>query len=222
MVSENHHLYVEGVNLLRIAARRLARRLGQRVPLDDLSSYGYSALPRIVSSYDSTRSSFATYARAKLNWAMLDGVKQERRWLFETARAGAIGASDRFAEAFDENEGAAFSLSGDAANQFSDLLAGHAAAMVLGMTVAREGIGLGLADGRGNPEEQTVAAEMAVTLRRAVQELPDRERALVERHYYDGERFDHIAQELGISKSRASRLHAQAIATLSRRLRESD
>jgi RNA polymerase sigma factor for flagellar operon FliA len=48
------------------------------------------------------------------------------------------------------------------------------------------------------------------------------EAELVRRHYLQGERFDHVAQQLGLSKSWASRLHTRAIRRLSRRLRGAD
>ena len=52
-----------------------------------------------------------------------------------------------------------------------------------------------------------------------VRDLPDRERALIDRHYFGGEPFDEIAKDIGISKSWASRLHAQAIQKLAAALR---
>ena len=39
------------------------------------------------------------------------------------------------------------------------------------------------------------------------------------RHYLEGARFDHVAEELGLSKSWASRLHTRALTRLSKRLR---
>jgi RNA polymerase sigma factor for flagellar operon FliA len=90
--------------------------------------------------------------------------------------------------------------------------------MALGL-VASHGDVAALPDEADSPEESASRAELAQAVRRAVQELPERERALVERHYFDGERFDRIAQDLGISKSWASRLHAQAIGRLSEQLR---
>jgi len=41
---------------------------------------------------------------------------------------------------------------------------------------------------------------------------------LIRRHYLEGERFDHVAAELGLSKSWASRLHTRAIGRLTKRL----
>jgi DNA-directed RNA polymerase specialized sigma24 family protein len=51
-----------------------------------------------------------------------------------------------------------------------------------------------------------------------VQELPRRERLLVIGHYFHERRFDRVAEELGISKSWASRLHRRALRRLHRRL----
>ena len=55
----------------------------------------------------------------------------------------------------------------------------------------------------------------------AIAQLPDNEAQLVRRHYIDGESFEQVADELGLSKSWASRLHARAISRLSKRLRSS-
>jgi RNA polymerase sigma factor for flagellar operon FliA len=48
-----------------------------------------------------------------------------------------------------------------------------------------------------------------------VARLPDeRERSLIERHYFDDEQLSTIAEELGVSRPWASRLHARAIRNL--------
>jgi RNA polymerase sigma factor for flagellar operon FliA len=70
------------------------------------------------------------------------------------------------------------------------------------------------ADPGEDPEQICARVTAARELRAAVQALPERQRMLVERHYFAEQRFDHIAAELGISKSRASRLHGEAIRTL--------
>ncbi len=56
-------------------------------------------------------------------------------------------------------------------------------------------------------------------LRDAIAELPEQEAMLVRRHYIEGDRFDQVAAELGLSKSWASRLHTRAIQKLTKRLR---
>ncbi len=55
------------------------------------------------------------------------------------------------------------------------------------------------------------ARRASVRLAAAVQELPDKERALLAKHYWEGKNLLEAGAELGISKSWASRLHAQAV-----------
>jgi len=69
-----------------------------------------------------------------------------------------------------------------------------------------------------DPEQLTAEAELLSIVRQAITELPDQEAELVRRHYLEGERFDSVARELGLSKSWASRLHTRAIGRLSKRL----
>jgi RNA polymerase sigma factor for flagellar operon FliA len=52
---------------------------------------------------------------------------------------------------------------------------------------------------------------LAARLGKALEVLPARERALVTKHYYEGKNLLEAGAELGISKSWASRLHAQAV-----------
>jgi len=49
---------------------------------------------------------------------------------------------------------------------------------------------------------------------RRIAALPDRERALMTKHYWEGKNLLEAGAELGISKSWASRLHAQAVERL--------
>ena len=64
------------------------------------------------------------------------------------------------------------------------------------------------------PEAALLSREMKERVRAVVPSLPDRERQLIEGFYFQGRRFDHVAEELGISKSWASRLHHKALARL--------
>ena len=55
-------------------------------------------------------------------------------------------------------------------------------------------------------------------LRAAIATLPEKEQALLKKHYYEGKTLDAAGAELGVSKSWASRIHAQAIDRLRPRL----
>ncbi|AUX21030.1 RNA polymerase sigma factor [Sorangium cellulosum] len=219
MRAPEDQLIHEGLAVLHQTARRIARRLGRRIPVEDLIALGHPALIEIARTYDPSRSTFGAYAATKIRWAIFDGIRRETRWRSAAARASALAASARFAEGrgADDDAGAPATQEAYAA-RLGGLLAGHAAAMALGMAAAHGDVAA-LPDAADSPEECASRAQLAQAVRHAVRELPERERALVERHYFDGERFDQIAQDLGISKSWASRLHSQAIERLGELLR---
>ena len=104
----------------------------------------------------------------------------------------------------------------------SEHLAAMATAMAMGLMAehgrGEEGelVGVAAVD---DPEAQTAAAELRAIVRSAIGDLPEQESELVRRHYLEGERFDLVAKDLGLSKSWASRLHTRAIGRLSKRLR---
>lgn len=219
MRAPEDRLVAEGIHLLDLVAKRIARRLGRRIPVEDLVALGHPALLDVARTYDPSRSTFEAYAKRKIRWAIFDGIRRETRWRSAAARASALAASARFAEGRGPDDDADAPATQEAyAARLGGLLAGHAAAMALGLASAHGDVAA-VPDAADSPEECASRAQLAQVVRDAVRELPERERALVERHYFDGDRFDQIAQDLGISKSWASRLHSQAIERLGERLR---
>jgi RNA polymerase sigma factor for flagellar operon FliA len=189
----------QGLPVVQAVARRLARRLGSQVLLDDLVGIGNLALLTIARTWDPSRGTFVAHATWRLKCAILDGLRRETHGRIVTARAAALIASERLADAragMPDPEGPTTFEDDQAA--LSDLLASHAAALALGLVSVP----------RADLVQQ---AELAEVVRSAVLTLPVRERALMERHYYGGEQFDAIAEDLGISKSWASRLHERAV-----------
>jgi RNA polymerase sigma factor FliA len=201
-------LVTQGLPLVQMVSRRLARRLGGHVPLDDLIGIGNLALLDVVRTYDPSRTSFAAYAAWRLKCAILDGLRRETHSRSMASRATALLASERLAEAQAEAAATAEPTTSIEEDQaaLADLLGGHAAALAVGLLAAPAEPQLG-----ATPEDEVGRAEMAHVVKGVIASLPDRERALIERHYYVGEAFDEIARDLGISKSWASRLHERGI-----------
>ena len=209
----------EGMAVVDAVAYRLSRRLGSHVELEELRGIGRLALLRIAATYDPARSTFTAYAAYKLKWAIFDEVRRMTHARSALARLNAVMASERHLEqAPDPNEGGELSAEGFQ-SQLTSLLEGQAAALALGLSTSPEDA-ISAPEDSASPEEVMARAEVAASVRGALSGLPERERALVERHYYGGEPFDVIAEDLGISKSWASRLHERAIATLGKVLRE--
>lgn len=211
----------EGLPLAEAMARRYQQKLGGVIAADELLAIARPVLFEAARTHDPSRAPFTAYLTMKLKWAMLDEARKLRGRNKVARRAAACAALERVVEHDTEeakaSAGAEEPLRTEEEYQ-SDLagfLARRAAAMAFGMLSVREA-----AEDEDNPEEGLAREELRRDLRRAVLELPDRHRTLVERHYFDGERFDLIAADLGISKSWASRIHAQAMETLAAALRD--
>jgi RNA polymerase sigma factor for flagellar operon FliA len=74
-----------------------------------------------------------------------------------------------------------------------------------------DGLGAGLEDRAPGPEEALVAAERLGYLRDAVAELPDRARLVVTGYYLENRQLTEIAEELGVTQSRASQLRSEGL-----------
>jgi len=216
-------LFREGLLVAEAVVRRVNRRLGRLAELDDMRSIAKIALYDVVRAYDPHRSAFAPYVASRIKWALFDEVRRQTHGRSAAARVMAVAASERFAESFDPEADSTGELSTELPTEeewqarLAAMLEGHAAALVVGLV--QQSVAPRLVDDDASPEELTARAEMAAQVRRSVGALPERERALVERHYFEGEPFDANARDLGIRKSWASRLHDRANAQLSRELR---
>ena len=84
--------------------------------------------------------------------------------------------------------------------------------------VDEQGAATAVASWQLSPEEQSSRQQLLGLVERGIQSLPEQEAVLIRRHYLEGERFDQVAVELGLSKSWASRLHTRAIGRLTKRL----
>ncbi len=197
-----------GLPVVQAVSRRIARRLGGHVPLDDLTGIGNLALLEVARTYDPARATFTAYAASRLKWAILDGLRRETHGRATLSRAVALLAAERLGEAQAETVAAAeptHSIEEDQA-ALGTFLEGQAAALALGLLATPADPHL-----VATPEAEVQRAELAHVVKGVVAALPERERALIERHYYGDEPFDEIAEDLGISKSWASRLHERAI-----------
>jgi RNA polymerase sigma factor for flagellar operon FliA len=213
-------------DLVPSIARQVLRSCGEGVEMDDLMSFARQGLLDAARRYDAARGvPFAAYARLRMRGATIDGVrglKHLPRRVHHKLRA--LEAATQYSEGVTEDvlAGPRTATPADAERALSEHLAGMATAMALGL-VARtgyEGDGERVAISQGaDPEAAVAQAELSDRVRQAIESLPAQEAELVRRHYLEGERFDVVSTELGLSKSWGSRLHARALQRLSKRLR---
>jgi RNA polymerase sigma factor FliA len=217
------------LDLVEVLARQIARVCGSAVELDELRSFGREGLLDAARRYDESRGvPFRAYANYRVRGAIFDGIRKLSRLprrLHE--RLNGLSAGTRVSDGAAEDVNAprapgAGRAEADAA--LADHLAAMATAMAVGLvaTTAYGEEGERAAVSRdADPEASYARSELLDVVARAIDELPKEEAELVRRHYLEGERFDHVAAELGLSKSWASRLHTRAMGRLVKRLRGS-
>jgi RNA polymerase sigma factor for flagellar operon FliA len=215
------------LDLVEIVARQVRRSLGAGVELDDLVSYGREGLLDAARRFDVSRGvPFRAYANFRVRGAVIDGVRSTARLPRRVhERLKALDHAREVSESAAEDTLAAAPAPGtpaDAERALATHLAAMATAMAVGL-VASPGRGedgeLASVDTRESPEEALGRAELMARVESAIETLPREEAELVRRHYLEGERFDRVAADLGLSKSWASRLHTRAIGRLTKRLR---
>jgi len=208
------------LDLVDIVARQLRRRIAPMSPVDDLRSFGREGLLSAARTFDESRGvPFRRWANIRIRGAIIDGVRQWGelpRRLYRDLRAHEAG--DRMLETYDEEDASSAARTPeDADARLTSYLAGIATAMTVGAVAAESAAGS--AEGEAaTPEDLVANAELSDRLRAIVAELPDRERAIIERHYFGDETLEAAAASIGLSKSWGSRLHARAIESIARAL----
>jgi RNA polymerase sigma factor FliA len=219
--------FSSALGLVDIIARQILRTLGNAAELEELLSFGREGLWDAARRFDESRGvPFRGYANYRVRGAIIDGVRASARLSRRThERLNGLQAAARVSEgAFEDVSVPRPPGSGpaEAETALADHLAAMATAMAAGLiapTAHGDGGDLTLVDTGHNPEEAYGQAQLLSLVRTTIAELPREEAELVRRHYLEGARFDHVAAELGLSKSWASRLHTRALTRLAKRLR---
>lgn len=217
----------EGLASVKPIALRLRRTLGRAAEMDDLISYGQGGLLDAARRYDPSRGvPFRAFANFRIRGAMLDGIRQlshlprrvhERLKAFENASLFSEGALEDMNATPPPGQ-----TSADRERRLVEHLAGMATAIATGLiseaATDDQGAATAMASSQLSPEEHSSRQQLLHMVERAIDTLPEQEAVLIRRHYLEGERFDQVAAELGLSKSWASRLHTRAIGRLTKRL----
>ena len=225
--SEELARFESAIDLVEAIAHKIAREIGPIVDFEDLQSFGREGLLDAARRFDPSRGvPFRGYASFRVRGSILDGVRRSAalpRRLH--AKLAALDSAGLVSEGALEDTLAApgpTAASADAERGLVEHLAAMATAMAVGLLSATaygdEGERVPV-EGAEGPEEALGRAELLEVVKQAIVELPEKESELVRRHYLEGERFDQVARDLGLSKSWASRLHTRAIKRLSRSLR---
>lgn len=202
--------------MLKPLARKIAGQSGPRADVDELFSVGQLALVTAARQHDARQAPFGPYAVQRVRWAMFTSLRKDhgrtaaRR---ATALLALESASTVSATTVDDPPPSERSYR----DRLRDALSREATALFIGLTRGERDT---VPESEPSPESALVQKRANEALTAAVKKLPDREREIIERHYFAGERFDQIAERFGVSKSWLSRLHGKALGALGEALKD--
>ena len=217
--SDVEALVRENVGLVGHLAREAAARLPRHLDSDDLVGAGSLALVQAARSFDPALGvPFARFASTRIRGAMIDHMRQ-RDWATRSVRSRArslASASEELTKALHRapTEGELAAAAGMTGQEVREVLQGTDRASLLSLdplAVGDDGLGAGLEDHALGPEEALVAAERLGYLRDAIAELPERARVVVTGYYLEDRQLTEIAEELGVTQSRASQLRSEGL-----------
>jgi RNA polymerase sigma factor FliA len=198
-----------GLVLVDRVAQGAGGALGGAFELDDLVGYGRIGLLQAARAFDPKRGlSFEGYATIRIRGAIWDAARSEAG----TRLVGCASEPMRTEPMPAEQPGV---TALQRAWSLSEALAWPCPWATLGLVLEvtdhdeRE---LAMID--ADPEQELLNVELAASVVRWIRGLPYGQAELVRRHHFEDERLDRIGQDLGISKSWASRLHRRALKRL--------
>jgi RNA polymerase sigma factor FliA len=194
-------------------ARHHWERLGRRVDYEELVTEGALAVLKAAERHDDRRAPFSLHARRRLMWAMKDVARRRLGRTVDVTRGAAsctgvpLGDGGRRLAAVDP----------DAACT-GWFLEGKFGRRSLEPTTPSD---IAISE-RMNPEDEAARHEILEQLQVGIGALDQAAQHLIERHYFDGERFCVIAIELGMSTFAVCRLHRRALLELRRAMVAAD
>lgn len=225
-------LIVQYAPLVKYVVGRMAVSLPGLLNTDDIISYGTIGLIQAVDRFDpSVGVKFETYAIQRIRGSILDAIRSLRQMSRDaTRRARELEhAYDALIQALGrmpDNQEVAAHL-GVTLDEFQSLLA-EASLMLVSLDTplgeAVDGERPSLIDQLADEGARDVPAEVERqqlyrALVRAIQDLPERDRLVINLYYYEDLTLKEISQVLGVSTSRVSQLHAAAVFKLRGALR---
>lgn len=219
-------LIVQHAPLVKRIAYHLMCRLPPSVQADDLIQAGMIGLLEAARNYDSKQgASFETYAGIRVRGAMLDEIRKNdwaprsvHRKARKVAQAVRQIESMEGRDARDNEVAEALEMSLSEYHQTLQAASGYLMLSFDDLGADDEAVATHLSQAAVTPFDGLQKEDFKRSLAEAIAGLPERER-LVMTLYYDEElNLREIGAVLGVSESRVSQIHSQALIRLQARL----
>lgn len=211
------HLVNQHLPLVKRLAGQLAVKLPSHIEIEDLIQVGLIGLLKAVEDYQSDSGAvFSTYATIRIRGAMLDELRG-RDWLPRSVQRdlGRVAAAIEKVEQRVGRPASEKEIADELDMNLEDyrVLAGELACARISQLDEAE-----LPPGDDEPAEQVAEETRRTALANAITTLPEKEGLMLSLYYSDGLNLKEIGLVLGVSESRVSQIHGQAVARLKSKL----
>lgn len=213
-------------------AHKIVRKLRQGTEVEDLISDGMVGLVKAIDAFDPSRGfKFSTYATPVVRGSILNGLRR-LEWVPERTKTkvrhlqkavdklqavtGRRPTEEDIAQELDMSAKEVYEIIADLSSMYL---------LSLDTPLGTEDSDASMGDlvedtAFVSPVQEYEFEEERDALRVALEKLPERDREIVEAHYFAGETFESISQRLGVSKQRISQLHLRAVRNMRKHLGE--
>jgi RNA polymerase sigma factor for flagellar operon FliA len=211
------HLVNQHLPLVKRLASQLAVKLPSHIEIEDLIQVGLIGLLKAVEDYQSDSGAvFSTYATIRIRGAMLDELRG-RDWLPRSVQRdlGRVAAAIEKVEQRVGRPASEKEIADELDMSLEDyrVLAGELACARISQLDEAE-----LPPGDDEPAEKVAEETRRTALANAITTLPEKEGLMLSLYYSDGLNLKEIGLVLGVSESRVSQIHGQAVARLKSKL----
>ncbi|KPQ18790.1 MULTISPECIES: RNA polymerase sigma factor FliA [unclassified Halomonas] len=224
---EQSELMTEYMPLVRRQALTLQVRLPASIELDDLIQAGMMGLLEALGRFDATQgATFATFASQRIRGAMVDELRT-RDWLPRSVRRSAR-AVDEAVRRLEQSLGRAPEEAEIAASldmplgDYQQLLHDTNSGQLLPFEeLVADGSEPYSREASSSPFDHLLDGQQRETLVAAIEALPEREKLLMALYYQEELNLKEVGAVLGVTESRVSQLHSQAVSRLRAKLNDS-
>lgn len=226
--SAKEKLIIHYVELVKIVASRLYTSRSADLDYEDLISFGVIGLIDAIEKFDLSKNvKFETYANIRIRGAIIDQIRS-LDWIPRSAR-----------QKFKDMEEAVVRLQ----NKTESVLTDEMIAEEMNISISDYNRMLGefttfsvvsleekLSESTTfnpvsenmefNPEAQAVEKDMKRVIKEVIDQLPERERMIVDLYYFSELTYKEISEVLDISESRISQLHTKAMVRMKAALKD--
>ena len=215
------NLVKEYLPLVKKIGLHLVARLPREVELDDLLQVGMMALVQANANYDPAQgASFSTYAGIRIKGAMLDEVRRND-WVPRPVQQNIRRVADAI-KLLEARLGRSVTDKEIAAELGMPLEEYHKLSreFVYSRMTSLEDAGDAGESEELDPFAQLEDAQKRQLLARAILTLPEKEKLMMSLYYVEELNLKEIGEVMGVSESRVSQIHGQALARIRAKVSE--